>query len=470
VRYLRIPFALLIASASAACQSTTEAASPRRALEAERQGHFAEAADAYLELSRAQPDDHQWVVDAGRCLGRSGRLRQALDVLDAGRKRFPEIIEIRTLLAQTLLQLAEDPETLNPEVLVADAGEIAEAVLHDAPDNEDGVLLLAQIRYLQGRWEDAVRLAEGAVQRFPRRSGAHVLLGRIATDRFRKLLEEHERLQPTGQEAADMVAAIHAQRQLAHRSYERAAELEPGRAFPHVARANLALLDHRSDEARRHLIDALVVDPDVAIDHTLFERELTWEAQRGAYAEAARRYAASPSAKPAKLSTLRWYEGRALFRGEQWADAKACFERALAENPGATASHYYIALCAYRLGDHDGAEQHAAAYAAEGAPAFADVLRALPGEQRGEIGAIVQFLADRSYVEGRIEHSRDLNHVIACLHDTADAWNNHAFLCRETGRYEQALTSYEYAQMREPDSPQLLNDTAAQIKRPRCRP
>ena len=87
-------------------------------------------------------------------------------------------------------------------------------------------------------------------------------------------------------------------------------------------------------------------------------------------------------------------------------------------------------------------------------------MRALPGDQRGEIGAVVQYLADRSYKEGRIEASRDLNHVIACLKDSADAWNNHAFLCRETGRFPEALESYYHAQEKEPDSPQLLNDTA----------
>jgi tetratricopeptide (TPR) repeat protein len=287
-----------------------------------------------------------------------------------------------------------------------------------------------------------------------------VLLGRIATDRFRQLLQQHADQKPSGQEAADLVAAIDVQRQLAHRSYERAAELEPERPFPHVARGKLALLDHRTEEARRHFLDALAIEPDVAIDHSVIDRDLDWQARRAAYAEAGRRYAASPTAKPAKRASLLWYEGRALCAGEQWADAKKCFEQALAGNPGSVSSHYYLALCAWRLGDQDAAERHAAAFASAEPVNFADVVRALPGDQRGEIGAIVQYLADRSYKEGRKEASRDLNHVIACLKDSADAWNNHAFLCRETGRFTEALDSYYHAQEKEPDSPQLLNDTA----------
>src|SRR6185436_5294068 len=46
------------------------------------------------------------------------------------------------------------------------------------------------------------------------------------------------------------------------------------------------------------------------------------------------------------------------------------------------------------------------------------------------------------------------------LKDSADAWNNHAFLCRETGRFPEAWSSYQNALEKEPDSPQLLNDAA----------
>ena len=60
----------------------------------------------------------------------------------------------------------------------------------------------------------------------------------------------------------------------------------------------------------------------------------------------------------------------------------------------------------------------------------------------------------------RIGNSRDLNHVTACLKDSADAWNNHAFLCRETQQYQRAYESYQHAIEKEPASPQLWNDAA----------
>ncbi|MFT7462730.1 MAG: tetratricopeptide (TPR) repeat protein [Pseudohongiellaceae bacterium] len=57
--------------------------------------------------------------------------------------------------------------------------------------------------------------------------------------------------------------------------------------------------------------------------------------------------------------------------------------------------------------------------------------------------------------------ARDLLQVLG-LADPADAdfWNNLAFLCRETGKYEQSYVAYEKAVSLDDTSPRLLNDTA----------
>ena len=57
-----------------------------RAATAENRGAFSEAADLYLELCKAEPTRAQWVLAAGRCLGSSGRFREAIDFLEQKRK------------------------------------------------------------------------------------------------------------------------------------------------------------------------------------------------------------------------------------------------------------------------------------------------------------------------------------------------------------------------------------------------
>lgn len=428
---------------------------------AENQGRFGDAADAFLRLVQAQPDRAEWVVAAGRCLGRAGRFRDAIDLLDKARTTFPAVPDVPAMLARTFLLKADlDPAAMDRHQLWVDAADMAESVLRIDANHEDCRLVLAQARYLLGDWDEAVKQAEEAVSRHPQRPGAHILIGRIALDRFSDLLQRFSETRLEGAAAAEVVGAIDQQRQRARSAFERAAALDPNRAHPHVMLARLEDLDHHDAEVRRHLLDALAIDPDVAIDHGRFDRDLDWSNRRDAYRSVRERYAAKPDARPAKIGTLLWYEAKALYEGHQWEPARTAFEEALAKNPGATNSHYYAAICAFQLGDHDGAEAHAAAYAAAGPNVFADVVRNLQGETRGQLAAILQFLADRAFQNKRVERSRDLNHVLAYLLDAADSWNNYALLCRDTKRFEDAIEAYQRALEKEPDSPQLLNDLA----------
>jgi len=195
---------------------------------------------------------------------------------------------------------------------------------------------------------------------------------------------------------------------------------------------------------------------------------MDWQARAELYRSLRARFDAQTelpaAAKARKSAALRFHEARALLDGLQYAPALAAFRAVKAADQDAHNADYYAFLCAYYQRDYDAAEGFAADYARHSAPGFADVLRGLPTEQRVQIAAMVQFLGDRAYQQERIDNSRDLNHVTACLKDSADAWNNHAFLCRETGDFERAFTSYQYAIQKEPDSPQLWNDAGVVLQ------
>ncbi len=429
-----------------------------RAAGAENNGRHAAAADIYLQLVARDPGRAEWVLAAGRCLGLAGRFNDAIDLLSGKRAAFPGLLEIPALLARTfLLRVERDPGILNPELAYADAADLALAVLDTDPDHEDARLILAQARYGQGDIEAALTAATEAVRRHPQRAGAHILVGRIAYD---QLVAQKRLYAQSGGDRDAILRALDSARKDAETAFRRAAELDPERAFARMMLGQIAALDRDDAAALEAWGDALAIDPTTRVDHSWITTRTDPATRREFYRRARERHMVRQHADPVKAATLLFYEGLALYSQGNWQPARELFEQSRQQNPAFTNADYYGAMCAWRLGDQDGAELLAASYAAASAVGFADVLRALPPEQRSEVAGIVQFLADRAFGAQRVDRSRDLNHVTACLLDSADAWNNYAFLCRETSRFDDAYAGYEHAIEKEPDSPQLWNDAA----------
>jgi len=81
MRTLRCALGLLLTAAVASCQQPAPAAPAaptgqepslrEQAFGAENRGQFAVAAEAFLKLVAEEPGNAEWVVSAGRCLGRS---------------------------------------------------------------------------------------------------------------------------------------------------------------------------------------------------------------------------------------------------------------------------------------------------------------------------------------------------------------------------------------------------------------
>lgn len=463
---------LLLALAAQAACATAQQGEPaqqqpqqpslrERAAEAENRGAFSEAADLYLELCKQEPSRAQWALAAGRCLGSSGRFREAIDFLEQKRKDFAPLPDVPALLARTyLLRVERDAGAMMPELDYREAAELAEEILQSNPDHLDARLILAQARYALSDVDGARKAAEEATKRHPSHPGSHVLLGRIAFDEYRLLKDRFDAEQPTEPERGQMVTAIDAARKRAQAAFATAAKLDPNRTFSHVMLGDIAARDRDVDAALRHWSDALSVDPDARIDHGWIRAQNRPEQRHEFYAAARRTYDAREGASLAKSATLRFYDGLALYEASDWKAARAEFQAARAQNPDYRNADYYTAMCSWRMEDQDGAESAASALARASARAFADILRELAPAERADVAAIVRYLGDRAWKEGRRDESRDLNHVIACLQDSADAWNNYAFLCRETKRFDDAFLGYQHAIEREPESAQLWNDAA----------
>jgi tetratricopeptide (TPR) repeat protein len=325
--------------------------------------------------------------------------------------------------------------------------------------HRDARLILAQSLHALGETGKAEEQAKLATERFPDHPGGFILLGRIEFDRFIVARDEAQQAQKGSKEQAEALQRAATARDAARQRFERAVAIDPMRAFPFIKLGDLEAWQGRVPQALEAYAKALSIDPLAAVSHSWIKQNAA-DAREPFYAKLVEAWAQDASKKPERGATLLWYHGAALTDKKQWKLARQRFEAAVLANPSFQNSWYWAANAAFWDGDHDAAMKDALAYATANTPGFADLLKSLSEAERDEGMRVLRFLAGRAYEKNLHAGSRDLNHVIALIDEKPESWNNYAFLCRETGKFQDSLDAYVHALEIEPDSPQLLNDAA----------
>ncbi|MBI5850175.1 MAG: hypothetical protein HZB39_03930 [Planctomycetes bacterium] len=478
---MTLPFAaslfacLCVCTACAAQDPPQPAAQDANALRqsafaAERKFEHGVAADAFLALSKLEPTEPDWVVRAGDNLGRAGRIDEAIDLLAATRKRFPDALAIQTMLARTYALKADamrmtSGRDASVQLYYEDAVRSARAVIAIDAKNLDARLVLASALLELGEAESAFEAATAAVALDNDGYSGNALLGRVAYERF--VAARRGASDASGEAKAALEALAASMKTAATDAFLAAAKAEPSRSFPHVALGDLAAWNGDLPGATKLYGDALALDPWAKVNHGWLRSALGGAERAALYGAAATSYTARAEQKANGTATLRWYEAQGLFdqasdaatpsteRTALWKRAAELFAGTLEPLPDYADTGWWLVQSRYWSGDTAGATVAATAFAKQNPRRFADMIR-----DDGDTIAVLVGLAAKEYEAGHIPASRDLNQVIAFARNTADDWNNWAFLCRETRAHADSLLGYERALAVEPDSPQLLNDCA----------
>jgi len=421
------------------------------------------AAEGYLELVRREPGELRWVLDATDCLLQLGRFEEALDLLEDRRARFPGDPEIQTRIARTYQMNAEDMVTrgvrdLNVRFQLAEAARIADEVLRRHPAQREARLILALSSLRLGRKEAALAEAEELIRRFPGDQAGFVIAGDINYSEF---VEQRERLRTEQLSPAERDALVElntAVKARATAAYGRAADLGEGRPHPHVQLGNIYGWSSELERALREYTVALSFDPHCAVNHSWLSGQITLAQRIDFYRAASAAYRERGAPEPAAAAILDWYLAYALYEKKDYSGAYELFASAVEGNPAYLNSHCYAMLAAYWDGDRRAAETQATTYATKASTHFADTVRGTANKD--EIISILEFLVQQSHDNQRLANCLAISHVLAKLLDTDRHWNNYAFLCRQSGRFEESLSAYQNALSIAPNSPQLLNDTA----------
>lgn len=446
----------------------------QRAFALAQRGEASDAAEAFLALAELEPTEPEWLVQAGDQMGKAARFNDAMDVLEGARKRFPDALALTAMLARTYHlkadhMVAQGVRDANVIFYYEDAARTARQVNAVDPDHLDARLIVASALYQLGNLDAALAEAEEAVRRRPDAYGGQAMVGRV---RFQRFVQTRQELGTEGLEEErrnELVTQAAADQDAARAAFEAASEADQARSFPRARLGDLAAWSGNLEDAKRWYGEALAIDPQAQVDHSWLRTAVPGEERRALYRSARERYAAREDAAARGVGTLRWYEGQSVFdqaanvpateppatRTALWKEAARLFDEAWREVPDYVDTGWWLVQSLYWGGDTAAASEVAVDFAQRDAQRFADMIR----RDEQTVAALVGMAAT-AYGKGRLADSRDLNLVIAYARQTADAWNNYAFLCRETGRYEQSFGAYEEALRIEPESPQLLNDAA----------
>jgi len=207
--------------------------------------------------------------------------------------------------------------------------------------------------------------------------------------------------------------------------------------------------------------EALAIDPAAPVSHDWIHKNFSAAKRLEFYAKAAAAHLKRTKPDKKKVATLTWYAAFAHYENKSWKEAEKLFLESVAANPQHVNSYYWAMWAALQDAAMDRAARHCAAYATIAPITFADDIRKIqPEAARNSLIKHLETFAAATYGAGRLDAARDISHVLAAVLDTAQQWNNYAFLCRETKMYKESLAAYENALQVAPEDPQLMNDAA----------
>ncbi|MDP6424813.1 MAG: tetratricopeptide repeat protein [Planctomycetota bacterium] len=445
---------LVVVQAAPPVQDEKQAAPPPNPNVLVKKGDLKGALAAWRQWAEREPMDARHWLAPVRLLKSKQLINDAVDLCETAVRKLPKDYDI--VFEMAMLCRAKGEELAgtkggggNAGMYFRDVVRFAGRALALAPNKRRPRALLGMAHLALGDRQAAAREADELVRRFPQHPGGWMLRGDLLYGSYMA----KKKLDGTPpNEIAQLVVGV-------RKAFEAAIKLDAQRPGPWQRLGNVAAWEGQTAHALQLYAEALSRNPDGAVPWAWIEQNASPDQRRKMLASALLRFD-KLGTKPKKAKAqLLWQLGLLEFNEGKWREAvkymTACY---LLRNDYVNAL-FYVGLASFRLGEH---EFGLAAFAIFAAKSPDDLARALrdSGKHGNDNAKILAFYADLAHKQNNVPASRDLNHVSAIWHDTAQRWNNYAFLCRETGKYKAAYAAYRRGLDKAPQDPQLLNDCA----------
>lgn len=382
-----------------------------------------------------------------------GAINDALDLLDEVEKASPDLPDTNFLYGKAFVTKAESliAQGIGSNQIsfsYLDAVRFLERAVEQNPSHGQAWLLLGKAQFGSSETEKAAHAAEQATKFLPKDPESFQLRGEIAFARYQeaKSNDDAEGMKNSSQTALDC--------------FQRATKLSDRFAPAWEKLGDLYAWLGKDAEAKEAYIMAMGIAPKEATGSRLLQR--AGAAEWTTVFEKA--LAESKKLRPEGHKTnamLFWYLGYAHHSGKRAEKAHEAFTRATKLDPELLSAYYYLGRIEYfDRKEYLKSAEAFGVYAAKNPDALTALVKA--ADQAGDnLSSIVEFLVGEAYNKGKVATARELARIVAFLDpEKARNWNNYAFFCRETRKYEDSYAAYSNAVEKDPENPQLLNDCA----------
>ncbi len=412
----------------------------------------AKAKDLSLRIKET-PNNRDLHLERIRILMSAELFDDALEALTESHRIFNKDFDLLRWTSKAFLQKAKKliarPKTREGAMVdFEDAMVFADRALELKPKDYECMRMRGFAAYYLGEDDDAIATADQLIETFAQKADGYLLRAETLFRQYTTGVQNQE-LDP--QARKDLVKKI-------HKDLKAAATLNPNLALSFRRLADLAAWEGNIKEALALYLKAMARDPKKGAPLAWLRQTQPSKKRLVLFQKAIKGFT-SKHPKDPRASVLLFEAGLAAFELSKYKEVQGLMKHAWTLDPSLDRAAYYYAISSLILGKPKEASLALSYLLRESPHPLVNALKAAgnPGVYHANSLAALAKQADKM---GALALSRELNHALGIFRNFPEEWNNYAFLCRETGKYEEAWRAYNKALALSPKDPQILNDAA----------
>ncbi|GEM_PF-3448462 len=415
-----------------------------------------QARDKAKDLSgriQKNPNNRDLHLERVRVLMNAELFDDALEALTESHRIFKKDFDLLLWTSKAFMQKAKkligSPRTRDGAMVdFEDTMVFADRALDLKPNDFECLRLRGFASYYLGEDDEAISTANRLIESFPRKPDGFLLRSETLFRQYTTGIQNKE-LQPKDRKV--LVQKI-------QQDLKTASELNPSLSLSFRRLADLSAWEGKMKTAMDHYLQAVIRDPQKGAPLAWLRRTLSSEKRLSFFKKAIKGFTKKHPKDP-KGSILFFEAGLAAFELGKSKEVQSFMKKAWALDKSLNQAAYYFAISSLSLGKQEEASLALSYLLRESPHPLVNALKAA-GNQGVYHANMLASLAKKADLKGALALSRELNHALGIYRNLPEEWNNYAFLCRETGKYEEAWRAYNKALNLSPKDPQILNDAA----------